>query len=204
MSDVQIWRYNLPPVSKEEIAAHPWLPKFEEGQGWATILVGSDGFFSAVSDYGNYAFRWCHHGCNDFREFLLNAERSPDYFVVKLSTHPWPYNGPDTLQAVKKYILEARREGIMEKEIAREEWDLLEDNEDLDNEMVFWDWCRSTSLGDAHEFGVHKAPSDVTCFVTKTMRRLCVLLRQDLGLTPKEEPDDPTNPDRVADACEPS
>ena len=202
MSEVKLWRYDLPSVSEKELKESelPFL-KGQLCQGWATIIVGSDGFFAAVSDYGNYAFRWGSPGVDDFRKFLLLAEQSPDYFISKLSPHPYPYDGQKTLAAVKAYLLQERRNGNLDKETAREEWGLLEENEDLNNEMVFWDWCRATSIEEAHDFGEYPAPHDVTCFVTITMRRLCVLLRQELGLSPKGERREPTNPDRVDRAC---
>lgn len=68
-----VWQYDLPS---------------EEGSGWGTFLLRSDGYFSCVTDYGNYAFRWLHHGEADFRLFWLkNRWDWPDYTVSKLTNN---------------------------------------------------------------------------------------------------------------------
>jgi len=68
MSDeVKLYRYYLPS---------------EKCEGWAEIVVGSNGFFAAVSDYGNYSFRWTSFGDRDFRDFLLRLDG--DYVRSKL------------------------------------------------------------------------------------------------------------------------
>jgi len=68
---VLVWRYAL----------HP-LPK----GGWAKILLDSTGIFAAVSDWGNYAFVWSawKHGQEDFRTFVAELEKDPDYAAGKL------------------------------------------------------------------------------------------------------------------------
>ena len=70
MSDVILRRYHFSSI---------------QGEGWATFVIGSDGYFSAVSDYGNYSYYWPHHGCTDFRQFLVRAPRDWDYFAKKLN-----------------------------------------------------------------------------------------------------------------------
>ena len=177
MSEVTTWRYELPSVD-------PW------SGGWATIVVGSDGFFAAVSDRGNYAYRWAYHGRNDFREFLLDVETHPDSFIAKLSPEgDWPYNPEATLRAVKEYIIELRKEGHWSREQARQEWDLLCEHSDLDSEMTFWDWCRETDMCDVYEFEVRSPNNDIVQFVKTIMPRLAVLLRKDLQAASEGEKD---------------
>lgn len=62
MSNATLRRYALPSV---------------KGEGWAIIVIGSDGYFSTVSDWGNYAYLWTHPGC-EFRHFLAGLDA--DYF----------------------------------------------------------------------------------------------------------------------------
>lgn len=69
-SEVKLRRYKIPSV---------------KGEGWAVVVIGSDGYFSAVSDCGNYAHLWSHHGCADFRQFLIRAVEDWEYFARKLS-----------------------------------------------------------------------------------------------------------------------
>lgn len=64
-----VWQYDFPSVN---------------GEAWGTFILRSDGYFSAVTDFGNYAHRWYHHGRDDFREFVLGV--GPDYVVSKLTS----------------------------------------------------------------------------------------------------------------------
>jgi hypothetical protein len=132
-NDVTLWRYKK--VSTKE------------DPGWAIIVVGSDGYFSACSDYGNYAFIWGYPGCDDFREFLVGAQKDPHYFVGKLS-HGQKYDGDED---------------------AREEWDRL-DNSDLDNVIGFKEWMDETKLEFAWEWGYQESHSpQVHAFVERIM-----------------------------------
>lgn len=167
MKDVKLRRY--------------YLPNSDPLEGWAIIVLGSDGFFSAVSDYGNYAFLWTHHGCDDFREFLLRAERDWDYFLRKLSPEQ-TYDGEKTVRAIRREILEARRNGRISKRMARLEWDLLEECEaGLEYETGFAHWYGQTDLDD-EAFGLRRVSHDsnAIAFVRKTMPRLAEVLRAEL------------------------
>lgn len=161
---VNLWRYHLP--SERDI------------EGWATIVLGSDGYFSAVSDYGNYAFRWTAHGEKDFRKFLVNAHQSWDYFASKFGQQV--YDGERSLLSVKTRILESRRALEFTQEFARREWDLLKTHEDLYSEMNFGDWLSSTELGDAWEHHCTSYPANLRIFCQKTLKRLSGILEAEL------------------------
>ena len=165
MSTVTLRRYHLPNSAPLE--------------GWAIIVLGSDGFFSAVSDYGDYAYLWRHHGCADFREFLLRAERDWDYFLGKLSPAK-TYDGEETVRAIKRSILDARRSRRMSKSTAWREWELIEEHEVEEYEAGFTRWYDETDLGDAHELRRTSHDSDAVAFVRKTMVRLAEVLRTEL------------------------
>jgi hypothetical protein len=153
-NDVTLWRYKK--VSTKE------------DPGWAIIVVGSDGYFSACSDYGNYAFIWGSPGVADFREFLVGAQKDPHYFVGKLS-HGQKYDGDATVRMYKEEILRMRGELAMSKEDAREEWDRL-DNSDLDNVIGFKEWMDETKLEFAWEWGYQESHSpQVHAFVERIM-----------------------------------
>ena len=68
---MKIWRYNLPDVNRS---------------GWAIVVMCEDGYFSAVSDYGDYAYKWTKEN-GDFREFIMQiADRSESgYFLNKIA-----------------------------------------------------------------------------------------------------------------------
>lgn len=151
-----------------------YLPN-EKHEGWAIIVIGDDGFFSAVSDYGNYAFRWTAFG-KSFKDFLIDAHKGWDYFASKLSSTE--YSSRKTYQAIKEHILEYRKNGTIGREEAREEWDLLHDSNDVrdGNELDFSNWVQETKIEDAWEFYATDYPSDVKNFTQKTLKRLSDVL----------------------------
>lgn len=149
------------------------------GEGWAKIVIGSDGFFAAVSDYGNYAFIWSHHGCRDFREFLIRASRDWDYFVRKFDPKQlWDRNAVE--DDIRRRIIEWRRDGRFTREEARAEWDLADDA-DFNDEVGFWQWAGETTFPDAFEHTRYMLNPQCVAFVKKTMgERLAPILRAEL------------------------
>lgn len=151
-----------------------------KGEGWAWIVVSSTGYFSAVSDFGNYAFFWTHHGCKDFRQFLYNAHKSWDYFCSKLSYGPGnknkEYDGTATYELIKQTILDSRRMhggGRWTKELARKEWELLHDECERVEDKGGWEvWLRNTSISDAWEYYCERWPVDLERFCKETLKRL--------------------------------
>lgn len=170
--DVTIHRYYLPSI---------------KGEGWAVVLIGSDGMFTALSDYGNYGYWWSHHGCKDVREFFLRATKDPDYFVRKLTHgHQDIYDGDATVKDIKKYILEVRRDRSWTAEKARAEWELLDNYEIADSSEGFSRWYDNTRIDEAYEYRHTKPQPQAVAFVEKVMRRLEEVIRLDLGY-PEEE-----------------
>lgn len=171
MADVTLRRYVLPHINSE---------------GCAEIVLGSNGFFAAVSDFGNYAFRWPAHGCADFRQFFLSAPRDWTYFASKLSrddTHGGKvYDGAATLRNVHARIVELRRGRHWSKERARAEWVRAESFENLDTERDFGRWLELTSLQGEDAYGCHaeRYTAPLEAFCTKTLARLGELLRAEL------------------------
>lgn len=163
MQQPTLWRYSIDSVGLE---------------GWAIFVLGSDGYFSAVSDYGNYAFMWGAHGCKDFREFLSRIDDDADYFVRKLSPGE-VFDGEATEKEIRRHILNERRNRRISKKEAAEEWKLI-DGYIIDSELEFRDWSDETRLEDVWELPRHSHPWDVRNFVAKCMTRLVPLLKADL------------------------
>ena len=163
---VRLWRYYLPNKS---------------GEGWAEIVIGSNGFFAAVSDYGNYAFAWRHHGETDVRKFFLRAERDWDYFARKLGGERFQvYDGAVTRRAIREQIVAERRQGNLTPDEARAEWELA--GSDLeDNERGFGEWLSRTSLCDAWHFCKYRAEPSLEAFCKRTLARLAVVIRAELA-----------------------
>ena len=59
-SDVKVWRYSFPSI---------------KGEGWAIFFLDETGCFAALSDYGDWSYRWNQRGLPEkltFRHFLLS------------------------------------------------------------------------------------------------------------------------------------
>jgi hypothetical protein len=162
------------------VTLHRYYLPNENGAGWAEIVIGSNGFFAAVSDYGNYAFAWRHHGESDARKFFLRAERDWDYFARKLGgEHYRVYDGVETRQAIRKRIVAERRHGDLASEEARAEWeDAGTDIED--SELAFGEWLTRTCLCDAWELSAYRVDPPLEAFCKRTLPRLAAAIRAEL------------------------
>lgn len=153
------------------------------GEGWAEIVIGSNGFFAAVSDFGDYAHAWRNHGEDDFRKFLLNAPRNWDYFARKLGTREQAheFDGDETSRGVKRYIIAERRAGRISKERARKEWDLLAECDNLYSQYDFWNWHDDTRISNAGEFATYRINRVLERFCRETLARLDEVIRAELA-----------------------
>lgn len=171
--DVKVWRYSIPPIN---------------GQGWGIFLLDSTGMFAAVTDYGNCAFKWSHHGCKDFREFIakIKPEKHNEYYIKKLFGGKDTFDGERTVKEIKRHILETRHMGDYSKEFARKEWELVEYYSDM-CDVGFYNWCEQTNISDAHEFSNYDYSLNLKLFGSELLPRLAVLLREELNLANKND-----------------
>lgn len=147
----------------------------QKGEGWAIIVIGSDGYFSTVSDYGNYAYRWTNPGC-EFRKFLVGVNAG--YLIGKLHGRPDEYDGDETTKAIREEIVRRRRDGTWTREEAREEWNLTSG---LDSIVDFAFWWQKTRIEDAHEFQRNSVPSEVVAFANRAWPRFVEMLKAELA-----------------------
>lgn len=174
--DLNVWQYRL---------------TCENGRWLADVVLRSDGFFAAASDWGNYAFRWTHPGM-EFRKFIVGLEKSPDYVCGKLARRDW-YDGEATLRRIRERILQGRREQAISDLRARTEWDLLKEvlstfgsSEDVRSikEMdlpTFVRWHDQTGLHDASEICAYNYRPDARSFCREVMPRLAEAIRAELA-----------------------
>jgi hypothetical protein len=165
---VQTWRYSLPNV---------------QGEGWAIIFLDETGCFAALSDWGDVSYRWNQRGLPEggFKRFLIRCDDF--YLISKFGSQRREYDPESTFESVKEHIIQARRDGTMEKDDAREEWDFLRTYEELRTEFDFWQWYSVTQL-DAADFHCTRYVRDVVCFVKHVMPRLRELLKAELDPVP--------------------
>lgn len=162
-----------------------------KGAWVADVIMRSDGYFSTVSDWGNYAFWWGSPGM-EFRAFVAQLERQADYVCSKLAQRSEWYDAAGTLKGIKRHILDGRREGSMTKEQAAKEWEALADacgcyhHRELRNvsemdQHQFHQWYERTEIGDASEFMRHDYRPDVRGFCEHVMPLLAAAIRAELA-----------------------
>lgn len=160
---------------------HYKLPSENGLEGWAEIVVCSNGFFAAVSDYGNFAFRWTNfEPRQEFRKFLLDCDG--DYVRRKLDNST-VFDIERTHGNMRHAVCLARRLQVLGYEItaeqARQAYDEIDyvGNEFELNEW-FGDWAQY--LDDYTAIACYKPSPGITAFVERTLPRLKKLIREEL------------------------
>ena len=146
--------------------------------GWAKFIIDDDGYFSVVSDYGNYAFHWTAFG-DDFREFLLDI--SPDYLMGKLSNGKMCFDLEGTKARIFEHIKEYRRDSYIKKDEAREMWDEIEV---LDSEHDLHSYFENNSSDIFEEWWDmfrQDYPADLKGFATWVYPRFVAMLKAELA-----------------------
>ncbi len=148
-----------------------------EERAWlARVVISDDGYFSTVSDYGNYAFWWAHAEM-EFRTFLCQLE--PDYLCSKIAPGR-VYYGHETEKNVRRAILDARRRMSISKEDAREEWDLVGEV-DLSAAEGFTLWYQDTKLPDAYELSSYGTEPQAVAFAERVWPALRAALQAEMA-----------------------
>jgi hypothetical protein len=153
-------------------------------EGWAIIIIDTDiGFFSVVSDWGNYAYLWSSPGC-EFRKFLIGLE--VDYLHGKLMQgrpDKEVFDGCSTRASVRGYLIEHNQEVIDETGVPwvdfEDEMGRLEES-DFDDRSGFDIWLGVTEIPDAWEFAVTMPEPQCQSFCEQVMPRFKKLLEEEL------------------------
>ena len=164
-------RYNLPSV---------------KGEGWAIIVIDTNGgYFSTVSDWGNYAYVWSSPG-GEFRKFLagLNA----DYLQKKLMhgrRDATVYDCDATKEAVNDALKELKEDGSKKYD---SEVELLGEHS-LSDEEDFRAWCDATQLDEPWAYRCTRPEPQSWGFCTKIWPRFAAILRAELEKEEREKAD---------------
>jgi hypothetical protein len=156
---------------------HYRIPNDRPGEGWARVVLTSDGMFSAVSDWGHYAYLWTHPGVRDFREFFLNAESEWGYFAKKLRPEKI-LNEKASWDNLKRDLLERRRSKSLTKEKARDAWETMKLYSSWD-EYLYSSACAEV-FDEPWEFSVRELHPDVVSFAKRVLPRLAAMVSQEL------------------------
>jgi hypothetical protein len=168
--------------------------------GWGVFVLDSTGFFSASTDYGNYMYHWPQSFNGDFREFVAyNLCRSDDDYILRKVFREGlkggkEYDAGTTRRNVKQHILYYRKGDFINtvdgrkrlnnytKEEARELWDAMVTNDELDNEHNFDEWAREVSHIDceAHDHKVMVWDAQAVAFRDELLLRLRPMILAEL------------------------
>lgn len=157
------------------------VPSDAHREGWGIFIIDSTGYFSAVSDYGDYAYLWNAHGMADFRQFVVRLARDWDYAATKLGGYDknHRFDTERTGKDLKRELLNMRRERALEKEDAREEWDNIHDFQHGNLSVEQW-YERSTVFSNPSEHMRYRRDSDLEAFCKKLLPRLAAVVRAEL------------------------
>jgi len=160
-------------------------------EGWGKFIIDSTGYFSCVSDYGNYAFWWTAHGEGDFRDFLTGVDAG--YLMGKLSNGVRNFDLEETIRKMKEEAISNRRATVrgeayenynVTKDELREVWDEIESASNEyectkiidDHYRCYPDPCDILSFG---------YPHDLRAFATRLWPRFIEALKAELLVTEK-------------------
>lgn len=188
MSDVTVWRYSLPS---------------EKGKGWGIVHLDNNGFFAAITDWGDYTHLWRPVGWkspedHDFRRWFLTLDDS--YIIRKIGGHGHgPHTEIDhegTIRAFREWICESRRSGGLSRTQARGEWENLDAYAANPCDESLHAFLQSSTIDAAYE-GVRRRPTAMlSSFVRLILPRLRAAIREELAR------DEPTTvaPERATEA----
>lgn len=114
----------------EKDAAVVYRLRVQDGgiRTWANITIREwprGGSLDIQSDHGNYSNLWMSVGDKPFRHFLCSLNMG--YFFEKcLGSSYLEFDCEATIREIRNDLIESRRAGTIEKEVAREIWGDLE------------------------------------------------------------------------------
>ena len=103
-----------------------------------------------------------------------------DYIIRKIAREDEYHDGHQTEIAIKRHIIRLRRHGMLRRDQAREEWDLIL-NEDVQSREGFAMWWTRTGLEMAHELQVSDFSPRVRAFMKRVIPRLRAVIREQLA-----------------------
>lgn len=161
-TDSALRRYDLPSVRHE---------------GWAIVVIDDAGYFSAVSDYGNYAYYWGAMGVRTLREFLASCDGS--YVLGKISPG-YEFDERETERAARELVCRERKARRLTADEAREAYDSIS----ISNAVDLYDWI-GRYPGDLPEdyYEVYRTMRNpqAVAFVERVLPRLQEILRAELA-----------------------
>lgn len=158
---------------------HYCLPSVKH-EGWAEVVIGDNGFFAVVSDYGNYAFRWNDWGDKSFLDFFCGLEA--EYVQRKLDPSK-SFDVDKTVAACRRAIGQAYKHagnprGQLSK---RRVQSALMELDGVEDELTFNDWLGTWSdyLDDCGELYCTSPSPQILALVNETLPRIKDAIREE-------------------------
>lgn len=152
----------------------------EERTAWARVWITDDGCITILSDFGNFGY-WFGAPGSEFRKFLTGC--GPDYLFNKFTSgNCEACDTAGSVEAIQKHICRLRRDGTLTRDAAREEWELIRENNEFD-EFARVHWYEETQLESAHELPryVRDHANDVAAFMRHLWPGFVEQLKAELG-----------------------
>lgn len=105
------------PWSHDKQPPAVWVYRLHK-PAWQQAVLTSDGMFSVVGDYGNYAYMWSNWGDCDFRQFFGQIDGG--YLLRKIAGSREEYDEEATVRSVRKTLVEAYKDRTFSKREMRE------------------------------------------------------------------------------------
>lgn len=168
-----------------------YIPNNDKHEGWGKFILDSTGYFSCVTDYGNYAFWWTHHGEDDFRKFFVGI--GEDYLMGKLAMGKREFDLESSLEKMRRQAIEARRSTLrkrvtdpeiwgVSKAYLREAWEAM-DQAGSERECINIVDEHYRCFPDTCELFTYGHPFELRAFCKRLLPRLVEEMKKDLEKT---------------------
>jgi hypothetical protein len=108
-------------------------------------ICDENGHFHCSGDYGIFDYFWTATGDQTLHAFLYDLDF--DYFMKKASTKPHRVFDPEkSFKDIRRTILEGRKDGNYDKELARGLWDATEGLDDVGSKPDYYDFLNDDPL----------------------------------------------------------
>ena len=158
---------------------------------WALFTIDLEtNTMQCHSSFGDYAYSWSHPG-ESFKKFLIGLERDYEYLLGKVSNTEFDFE--ESIKNWKEMIIEYRRDGSLDKEAARDCWQVIADCESYGVEEEGYCYCKVAENStirenflDAWEIfdGVKSFPPAAMTFGKVIWPMFCNVLREELEQQP--------------------
>ena len=159
---------------------------------WAIFTIdNSCGGMTCHSSFGDWNYSWPKHGRESFKHFIIELEKDWQYLLRKVAEPVFDFD--ESIKRWKEKIIDYRRDGSIDKEAARECWQVISDCESDGVEEEWYCYCKVAENSTIREHflnawetfgGVKTFPPAAMTFGKVICPMLCKILREELEQQP--------------------